>query len=240
MKIIIADAKILKYKQLPIVGKTPLFLDKTKVLVEQLSKLSSSELKETLNVSFKQADLIYDYYQHINETYPALSLYQGVVYQQLKLDTYKEVDFDFINQYVLIMSPLYGVLHCNDLISYHRLEMKDKITNLYQFWQKEVNDYLNDEDFLLSLTTKEYLRLIKHPNIINIDFGDQYDDKIVRKAIYLKQARGKMLDIIVKNKFTSIEDIKTITFDGYRYVEDLSTNNNLVFLRTPTKKYVRL
>lgn len=240
MKIIIADAKILKYKQLPINGTLPLFPNKTKILLDKLSKLSSTQLKETLNVSFKQADLIYDYYKHVDETYPALSLYHGVVFQQLKLDTYKDSDFDFINQYVLIMSPLYGMLRTNDLISYHRLEMIDKITNLYQFWQTEVNNVLNQEDFLLSLTTKEYLRLIKHPNIINIDFGDQYDEKIVRKAIYLKQARGKMLDIIVKNKITNINDIKAITFDGYRYQESLSTTSNLVFLRSPSQKYIRL
>ena len=44
--------------------------------------------------------------------------------------------------------------------------MKHKLNeiNLYQYWYKELNDYLKNEDVILSLSTKEYEKMFDLPN----------------------------------------------------------------------------
>ena len=43
--------------------------------------------------------------------------------------------------------------------------------------------------------------------------------------------RGKMLKEIISKKIDDIDHIKKIEIDSYKYQEDLSQANNLVFLR---------
>lgn len=232
---------MLKYHNYNIKGVPPLFINKTNKLKKCLEGMSSKDIHDKLAVSFKQADKIYDYYHTPQKSVSALNLYDGVVYKQLKINTYKEKEFQYLDKYLLILSPLYGLVRYNDLIEPHHIGMNNKIDiNMYNYWEKEVNDYLKDEDLIISLTTKEYLKLIKHPKVINIDFGDEVNGKIKRQAVYLKQARGKMLEMMIKQDITTIDQIKDIKFDGYKYVEELSTSNNLVFLRKPVKKYYKL
>lgn len=52
--------------------------------------------------------------------------------------------------------------------------MKHKLNeiNLYQYWYKELNDYLKNEDIILSLSTKEYEKMFDLP-IIQLDFDDK-------------------------------------------------------------------
>ena len=241
MKIIIADAKSLKVKHNQIIGQKPLFTTKSKPLFKVLTKLTPNEIHDLMKISFKQSSLIYDYY-HNEELYPALNLYDGVVFKQLEIETYENDDYRYLEDHLLIMSPLYGILRYNDEINFHRLEMKHHLNklNLYDYWSNEVNSYLKNEDMIISLSTGEYEKLIDHPNLIRIDFGIISGDKIKRNAVYLKQARGKMLNYLVKHHLTTIEQIKNIVIDGYCFNEQLSTNHNLVFLKPEIMTYKKL
>lgn len=241
MKIIIADAKTLKIQDYPIQGQKPLFPQKATFLRKQLQILEPREIHELMHVSFKQSDLIYNYF-HNDQQYPALCLYDGVVFKQLSLSQYNESDFQFIEKHLLINSPLYGICRYNDLIQFHRLEIKHKINglSLYDYWQKELEQYFQNEDFILSLSTKEYEKMICHPHLIQVDFIEISGEKIKRTAVYLKKARGQMLDQIIKNKITQIEDIKKIVVDDYHFDENRSTSTKLVFVRNEKIKYTYL
>ncbi len=139
------------------------------------------------------------------------------------------------------MSAYYGILKYNTGITPYRLDMIMKFDlNLYDFWQKDVDKYFKDEDYLISLASKEFTKMINHPNLINIDFVENKAGKLVRNSMYIKQARGKMLDIMVKNKIVSLEELKKITFDDYYYDHNLSTNDNYIFIRDAIKQYKKL
>lgn len=241
MKIIIADAKTLKIQNYPITGQKPLFSQKAMFLRKQLQTLKPREIHELMHVSFKQSDLIYDYF-HNDEQYPALCLYDGVVFKQLSLSHYDKSDFRYLEKHLLINSPLYGICRYNDLIQFHRLEIKHKLNglSLYDYWQNELEQYFQNEDFILSLSTKEYEKMIHHPHLIQVDFIEISGEKIKRTAVYLKKARGQMLDQMVKNKIDQIEDIKKIVVDNYHFDENRSTPEKLVFVRNEKIKYTHL
>lgn len=241
MKIIIADAKTLKIRQYPIIGQNPLFEEKALYLRKQLQQLEPREIHDLMNISFKQSSLIYDYL-HNDEKYPALCLYDGVVYKQLSLNDYKEAEFDYLEKHLFINSPLYGICRYNDFIQFHRLEIKHKLNNisLYDYWKDTIHNHLKDEDFIISLSTKEYEKMIDHKNMIQVDFIEISGEKIKRTAVYLKKARGKMLDYMIKNKIENIDDIKKIVVDDYHFDESYSTEKKLVFVRNEKIKYTYL
>lgn len=241
MKIIIADAKTLKKQHYSIKGQPPLFERKALYLRKQLQQLGPREIHDFMNISFKQSQIIYDYL-HNDEKYPALCLFDGVVFKELHLHDYQQEEFDYLKKHLLINSPLYGLCRYNDLIQFHRLEMKHKLNNLslYDYWKNDIDDYLKDEDYIISISTKEYEKMIHHPHMIYIDFIEIAGEKIKRTAVYLKKARGKMLDYMIKNKITQIDDIKKIIVDDYHYHEEYSTKNKLVFVRNEKIKYTHL
>lgn len=241
MKIIIADAKTLKINQYPIIGQKPLFEKKALYLRNQLQQLEPRDIHDFMKISFKQSNLIYDYL-HNNEKYPALCLFDGIVYKQLSFHDYQKAEFEYLEKHLLINSPLYGLCRYNDLIQFHRLEIKHKLNDisLYDYWQNEIDNYLKDEDFIISLSTKEYEKMIHHKNLILVDFIEISGEKIKRTAIYLKKARGKMLDYMIKNKIENINDIKKIVVNDYHFNEDFSTNKKLVFVRNEKIKYTHL
>lgn len=241
MKIIIADAKTLKINAYPIQGQTPLFFKQALYLRQYMQQFNANDIHDLMNLSFKQSNIIYNYYQN-NESYPALCLYDGVVYKQLHFHQYHDEEFQYLENYLLINSPIYGLCRYNDLIQFHRLEMKHKVNDLslYDYWRDSIDNYLKDEDFILSLSTKEYEKMIHHPHLIQVDFVELSGEKIKRTAVYLKKARGKMLDYMIRHQITTIEQMKQIVVDDYHYSQEMSTDKKLVFVRNEKIKYTHL
>ena len=103
--------------------------------------------------------------------------------------------------------------------------MKHKLNeiNLYQYWQKEINDYLKDEDIILSLSTKEYEKMISH-KMIQLDFVIRRGHTFKRNAVYLKKARGMMLNYLIEHHIEDIEQIKEIVIDDYHFSENDSND----------------
>ena len=56
-------------------------------------------------------------------------------------------------------------------------------------------------------------------------------NKYISKNTYSKIARGLMVNYLVKNNITNIEDIKNFNQDGYTFNEELSSENLFVFSR---------
>lgn len=239
MKIIIAPAKQMKMKEVDIETTQPLFLKKQKQLHTQLKQYSEEQLHDMMKISFKMAKEVYAYYHQVHPSCPALYFYSGTVYKQLKLNTYQDKEHAYLLKHIVILSAYYGALRYNDAISNYRLDMKMKVSDisLYEFWKKDIQAYFEKEDMIISLASKEFTSMVKHPNIIEIDFVEQKGEKLVRNAMLVKQARGKMLHIMIKEQIETIAKLQAITFDGYCYREDLSTASTFVFYRGVQREY---
>ncbi|NNK39782.1 MAG: peroxide stress protein YaaA, partial [Winogradskyella sp.] len=142
------------------------------------------------------------------------------------------------------LSGLYGILKPLDLILPYRLEMGTKMTvgkskNLYQFWKKKVTTALNDElennELFLNLASNEYFKaidtkLLKVP-VINVDFKEFKNGNYKTIGFFAKYARGLMARYIIDKQASSLDDIKGFNYEEYRFTEELSTDQNLVFTR---------
>ena len=242
MKIIVAPAKTMKPKLNAVKPTELLFESKTDKLHQYLSKFSIEELHDLMKISFKLSSQVYDYYHDDNPLMtPALYCYQGTVFKQLSLNSYQKDDFDYLDEHLAILSAYYGVLKYHTGIYPYRLDMTMKLDfDLYSFWHDPVKEYFSNDDYIISLASKEFNKMVEHPNIINIDFVERKSDRLVRNSMRVKQARGKMLEAMVKQKITTFEQLKALIVADYIYQEELSTKNNLVFLRDSLKVYQKL
>ncbi len=232
MKIIIAPSKTMKYTPHNISGEPILFKEENQYLYDIIKQYNDEQLSQLMKISSKQSQIVYDYFHNDYPLHPAIALYQGHVFKQLHLDKY-HLHHDYLTSHLCIMSAYYGILHYNTLISPYRLDMTMKINhiNLYEYWYTKVYQYFENEDYIISLSSHEFTSMIRHPHIYFIDFVENCNGQLKRNSMNIKKARGMMLDYLVLNEITDIEEIKSINIDGYSYNSDMSQNYNLVFIK---------
>lgn len=175
---------------------------------------------------------------------PAVYAFNGDVYRGLDVYTLDTKNIDKLQDTVRILSGLYGVLKPLDLIQPYRLEMGTKLSigknkNLYEFWKKKVtkalNEELEDNELFLNLASNEYFKAIDSKTlkvpVIEIDFKELKNGDYKTIGIYAKQARGLMARYIIDTNAKTLEDIKGFNLENYRFHEQLSKENRLVFTR---------
>lgn len=230
LKIIIAPSKTMKYQNNDFIKKDILFPNENKYLLSLLKEYNDEQLCELMKISYTQAIKVYDYYHQEQETYPALSLYQGTVFKQLELSKYQQ-HIDYL-KHLCIMSAYYGVLEYNSAISPYRLDMTMKLPiNLYEYWYTPIYQYFEKEDFIISLASQEFTSMIHHSHLYFIDFMEINNNKIKRNAMVIKKARGQMLNQMILKEVKTLDEIKQLNIDGFVYDSNYSTENNIAFAR---------
>ena len=252
MKLVISPAKSLDYdSKLPTSKSTEAcFLKEAERLNKLLKKKSPKSLSKLMSISDNLSQLNYERNQEWelpftkDNSRQAIYAFNGDVYRGLDAYTISTKQLDKLQDTVRILSGLYGVLKPLDLIMPYRLEMGTKMPvgrnkNLYEFWKKKVTQQLNSEleegELFLNLASNEYFKAIdkkalKVP-VIDIDFKEFKNDKYKTIGIFAKYARGLMTRYIIENDAKTIDDIKGFNLENYRFHEQLSKENNLVFTR---------
>ena len=230
MKIIISPSKTKnKIEEVKLEGTVPVYDEKATFIFNEMKEKSKEEIQKLLKLSDKLVDEVYSYYQdeHYNT---AINMYTGFVYRGLNLNEYNGEQINYMNSAVTILSAMYGVLKPSDKVKLYRLDMKDKVSvNLYNYWQDDVNAYLDDE-LIINLASKEYTKLVKK-EMITIEFKEWEEDHYKVCPTYSKITRGRMLDYLIKNKIENIDEIKKFKEDNYSFNNDLSTLDTLIFTR---------
>ena len=216
------------------------FFDKKNCCVVELNK---DELTKLWKCNSKMVNELYDELHQANlsnNLTPAIFTYDGLVYKNINPSSFDDAQINYINDNFRIISGFYGVLRPFDGIIKYRLEMQSKLkingfNNLYDYWSDSIYKEIIDESHLIiNLASKEYSKsieryLTKEDKFITIAFMEKVNDKFISKNTYSKMARGLMVNYLVKNNITTIEDIKKFNVDGYKFNEELSTNSLLVF-----------
>lgn len=236
MKIIIAPSKTMKYQEYGFSTTDLLFPNETQYLYSLLNKYNDEELCQYMKISYKQALQVYDYYHKPQQVHPALSLYQGTVFKQLDLHNYNE-HLSYLDQYLCIMSAYYGVLKYNTGITPYRLDMTMNLPDiqLYEYWYTPIYQYFESEDFIISLASHEFTQMIHHPHVYFIDFIEINEDKFKRNAMIIKKARGQMLNQMILNEITTLDELKQLNIDGFQYNEAYNQRGTLAFTRNIQK-----
>ncbi len=249
MIILLSPSKGQDFDQHPYLAHSyPQMLSQSELLVKELKKMTVSQLQQLMSISDSLAELNAARYQAfstpftLGQSKQAALAFKGDVYNGLDADTMSDQDWTFGQKHLRILSGLYGYLRPLDLIQPYRLEMKTKLKqrkneNLYQFWNEQITDAINDEceDVVINLASNEYFKVVKKKKlkakVIDINFKDTKDGKTRVIGFFAKKARGQMARTIIQNQIIEPEGIKSIAFDGYRYHRGLSTDDQWIFER---------
>lgn len=230
----------------------PRFMEDTQELVKVAKKLSSQDLQNLMKISEKLGDLNHQRFKQFktpftnDNSHPAVLAFRGDTYVGLDADTLSADDLKYAQKHLGILSGLYGVLRPLDLIQAYRLEMGTKLNNkrgedLYDFWddaltkacEKSVKGHKDAS--IISLASNEYIKAIKPKNLtvpfVTCHFKELKNGTPKTIGLFAKRARGAMARYMIQNRVETAKDLKKFKADGYKFVSDLSDDENFVFLR---------
>lgn len=227
MKIILSPTKSMKRKDLLEVQSDPVFLAESNIVRQKLENYDFEQLKKMYKSSDKIINQTLQYYQSPSNPTQALNLYDGLVFKQLKLKDYNDNQINYLNDYVRILSAVYGVLSPSSLINEYRLDyLMNFEMDLYEYWNDYLENYFNEDKLIINLASSEFEKSIKHDNIVNIHFLT-IDDKV--QATAAKMARGDMLNYLITNEVKTIDQLKAYNNLDYVLLEDQSDERNIYF-----------
>lgn len=221
-------------------------------LIKNLRRKSIAALQELMHISEKLAVLNKERYKTYSETFtvenakPAALMFKGDVYTGLEAETFNEAEMAFAQDHLRILSGLYGLLRPLDLIQPYRLEMgtalkTGRTKNLYAFWGDQITELVNQDlaeaegNTIVNLASQEYFQSVKpeqlNGRLINVHFKEDRDGKLKVISFNAKKARGKMAQLIVKERVTEAEAIKELVADDYVFRADLSTESDWLFVK---------
>ena len=240
MKILIPTAKEMNTNP-PCTEPLPLRKESQSVL-DSLAHYSASELETFYKVSAEKAEEEYAHIKalkdHRAKNYPALKLFDGLMYRHIKRDGLTEAEQAYLENHVLITSALYGVVPAFSPIAPHRLDflMKLKVAgkSLKSHWQSAYEESMKGEELIFSLLSSEFETVFPkevREKMVTFKFMEERDGKLKIHSTISKKARGYFLTALMENQVTSVEEIKKLSFAGFNYRNDLSSDKELVFVK---------
>ncbi len=248
MKIIISPAKKMNMSRdsYDVTGM-PCFLADTKILMQEIKKLSLAEAKALWKCNDKLAELNFRRFAEMDPEKcltPAILSYEGLQYQHMAPGVFTDRALSYVQEHLRILSGFYGVLKPFDGVVPYRLEMQAGLSvagkkDLYDFWGRRLYCRLmedNEDGVILNLASKEYAGAVepyvKTPcRFITVSFEEDVDGKRKQKGTFAKMARGEMVRFLAENGIEDIEGVKRFTGSGYRFREELSGEWNYVFVK---------
>ena len=239
MKILIPTAKELNKKAIP--QEALELSEKSKEVVAEFAKLSASDLAKVYKIKEDKAMEEFSRWQDIKnntaKSYKALDLFNGLMYRNIDRDNFDEADKEYIEKNVFITTSLYGIIGAYDLIQEHRLDFLQnaKISgeSLKNFWRASYDESIKDEDFVVSLLSSEFEEVFsknQKEKFIKISFMEEKEGKLKVHSTISKKARGKFLTELIKNKVSTVEEMKKLKFDGFEFSKEHSEGKVLAFI----------
>lgn len=231
----------------------PLFVKQSVELIELLRQKSPQQIAALMDLSDSLAVLNVVRYQNWRPRFTprnsraAVFAFNGNVYGGLDVESLQPEELDWLQQHLCILSGLYGVLRPLDSMQPYRLEMgtaleNAKGKNLYQFWGRQISDYLNrrlrdqSTPVLVNLASKEYFKAVDlkalKARVVECVFeeyrgGAQY--KVL--ALHAKRARGLMARYAAQHALTFPEQLAAFNLEGYAFAPAASSPQRMVFRR---------
>ena len=240
MKILIPTAKEMN-TEIPRLEAKPL-RPESQAVVDELAIYSAQELESFYKISAEKAQEEYDHIQALkNETatnYPALHLFDGLMYRNIKRDDLTKEEQTYLEKHLMITSALYGVIPAFAPIAPHRLDflMKLKVAgkSLKNHWQLAYEESMKDQEVIFSLLSSEFENVFPkeiREKMVTFKFMEERDGKLKIHSTISKKARGAFLTVLMENQVTSVEEITKLSFAGFNYREDLSSDKELAFVK---------
>lgn len=249
MKILLSPAKLQRAYPGNSQGSL-LFKKETKILIQGLQQWTVSDVAERMNLSNEKALETFQFFQSwgkkVNQTHtaPALFAYIGEAFKALAAEELSPQALAYLQENLLILSGLYGLLRPNDLIEPYRLEMAQRGAapqgqSLYAFWrapiEKNLLKQLDKGEMILNLASTEYSAVVQdlrlRKRFITPHFVEQKNGQLKTVSVFSKQARGTMASWCAARLLTEVHEVKSFAEMGYAFSEAHSDDGNWYFIR---------
>lgn len=240
MKILIPTAKEMNIDH-PCIEALPL-REESQVVLDSLAHYSASELESFYKVSAEKAEEEYGHIQalkdHRAKHYPALKLFDGLMYRHIKRNGLTEAEQTYLENHVLITSALYGVVPALSPMAPHRLDflMKLKVAGktLKSHWKSAYDEVLQDENLIFSLLSSEFETVFSkeiREKMVTFKFMEDKASQLKIHSTISKKARGAFLTALIEGQVQTVEQARQLSFAGFDYQPDLSSDLELVFVK---------
>ena len=216
--------------------------NETQAVIDALASLSLEELALLYKISLERASEEDQRIQALKsgtaKTYPALKLFDGLMYRNIRRMDWTEAEAAYVQDHLLITSALYGVIPALTSIAPHRLDflMKLKVQgkSLKTFWKAVYDQALQEEELIISLLSSEFETVFSkeiQDRMVNFKFLEEKNGQLKVHSTISKKARGAFVTALLESQITKVEEMKQLSFNGFAYQDDLSTDKQLVFVK---------
>lgn len=254
MLFLLSPAKSLDYES-PLADQphtAPLFVRQSKALIEVLRDYSPLQISQLMDLSDALSGLNVARYQAWSaratpkNARQALLAFNGDVYDGLQARSLDADALAWAQDHICILSGLYGVLRPLDLMQPYRLEMGTALAtphgkNLYQFWDRQITDYLNTRlradasACVVNLASQEYFKSVQttalRAPVVECVFQEERNGQFKIISFSAKRARGMMARFAIDLRLTDPEQLRAFDVDGYAWCAAQSSPTRLVFRR---------
>lgn len=216
--------------------------NETQAVIDALASLSLEELALLYKISLERASEEDQRIQALKsgtaKTYPALKLFDGLMYRNIRRTDWTKEEEAYVQEHLFITSALYGVIPALDPIAPHRLDflMKLKVQgkSLKTFWKALYDKALQEEDLIISLLSSEFETAFSKEiqnRMVTFKFLEEKNGQLKVHSTISKKARGAFVTALLEKQITKVEEMKQLTFSGFAYQSELSTDKQLVFVK---------
>ncbi|MFC5631068.1 MULTISPECIES: peroxide stress protein YaaA [Streptococcus] len=210
--------------------------EKSSAIAQEMSALSLEELAKAYKISEAAAPKEATRWQAIKENsapaYPAISLFNGLMYRHLDKNVISK------QSPVYITSSFYGIIHALEPIAEHRHDFHTKIKvnnmSLKEFWRPDYDAFATQQETIVSLLSSEFLDIFStsiKKQLITVTFMEDKNGQLKTHSTISKKARGAFLSQALTQKARTIADLTKLTFADFHYRKDLSSENQLIFVK---------
>ena len=240
MLIVLSPAKTLDYTSAVTtdVQSRPAFMQHAAELIAILRLQSPAQVGSLMKISDPLAQLnvqrYHDWSRRVSRrnSRQAVLAFNGDVYDGLQAGSMTQVQLDYLQAHVRILSGLYGVLRPLDMMQPYRLEMGTRLANeagadLYAFWGDGITKSLAEamkphrDKTIVNLASQEYFRAVRPAllcgKVVTPVFEDWKGGAYKVISFFAKRARGAMARHAALHGVKKAVQLQDFDGDGYAF-----------------------
>ena len=247
MMVLLSPSKTMELTSHPtITPSQPIFEEVTKEIWSEIQAVDKEELQQWMKLSPTLTEAVYTMYNKANRQHGiALWSYTGTAFSGLDAQTLSPDNLRYAQDYLGILSALYGWVKPLDSLCQYRLEMalRSPKTNIayHDFWRQRITGALSahvqalDTKYLLNLMSAEYSKSVDWKlfpiDTISCSFLQKSPKGLKNVAVHSKRARGLMARYVIEHRIHEIHRLKKFSAEDYQFSEAESSEDRLVFIR---------
>ena len=240
MKILLPNAKELNTNQ--DAQPTDQAASVSQPVLQQLLTYSPADLAGFYKIRPEKAQLEYDRFQRIAQSsasvYPALHLYDGLMYRYMRRREWTDEEQTYWQERVRIATGLYGLIVPLTLIAPHRLDFQGRIEieggSLKHYWRSFYDQEVADSQEILSLLSSEFEQAFSprvQARMTRVVFMEEKDGQLKTHSTISKKGRGRLVSLLATQQITCVDAVRGLVVDDFVYQETASSEKTLVFVR---------